>query len=124
MEMAKEYALNCMGENEDEDDEDGGDTAAPLAPTPPAAMPEEIIEEEALVEMVLEQEAPMAHEVILADAEPDPLQPRLFNMIMSWMIWTTCMIWMMTQMKVALTWLSGSPKMGVMIGIELSRLSM
>jgi hypothetical protein len=82
MEMAEEYGLNCMGENEDEDDEDGGDTTAPLAPAPPAAMPEEIVEEEALVEMVPEQEAPMAHEVILADAEPDLLQPRLFNMIM------------------------------------------
>jgi hypothetical protein len=45
-------------------------------------MPEEIIEEEALVEMVPKQEAPMAHEVILADAEPEPPQPRLFNMIM------------------------------------------
>jgi hypothetical protein len=32
--------------------------------------------------MVLEQEAPMAHEVILPDAEPEPPQPRLFNMIM------------------------------------------
>jgi hypothetical protein len=32
--------------------------------------------------MVPEQEAPVAHEVILADAESEPLQPRLFNMIM------------------------------------------
>jgi hypothetical protein len=31
--------------------------------------------------MVPEQEAPMTLEVILADAEPEPLQPRLFNMI-------------------------------------------
>jgi hypothetical protein len=37
---------------------------------PPAATPEEIIEEEAPVEMVPEQEALVAHEVILADAEP------------------------------------------------------
>jgi hypothetical protein len=32
--------------------------------------------------MVPEQEAPLAHEVILADVEPKPSQPRLFNMIM------------------------------------------
>jgi hypothetical protein len=32
--------------------------------------------------MVHEQEAPVAHEVILADVEPEPPQPLLFNMIM------------------------------------------
>jgi hypothetical protein len=48
MEMAEEYGLNCMGENdEDEDDNDKGNVVAPPAP---AAMPEEIIEEEAPVE--------------------------------------------------------------------------
>jgi hypothetical protein len=50
--MAKEYGLNCMGVNdddEDEDDNDEGNTVAPPAPTP-ATMPEEIIEEEAPVE--------------------------------------------------------------------------
>jgi hypothetical protein len=65
-----------MGENdndEDEDDDDEGNTIAPTAPAPaPAAVPEKIVEEEASVEMVPEQEAPMAHEVILADAEPEP----------------------------------------------------
>jgi hypothetical protein len=45
-------------------------------------MPEEVIEEEASMEMVLVQEAPEVHEVILADAEPELPQPRLFNMIM------------------------------------------
>jgi hypothetical protein len=55
MEMAEEYGLNHMGE---------------------------IIEEEAPVEMVPEQEAPMAHEVILADAEPESPHHHLFNMIM------------------------------------------
>jgi hypothetical protein len=34
------------------------------------------------VEMVPKQEAPVVHEVILADAEPEPPQPCLFNMIM------------------------------------------
>jgi hypothetical protein len=46
----------------------------PLAPAPPAAIvPEEIVMEEDPVEMVLEQEAPVAHEVILANAEPEML---------------------------------------------------
>jgi hypothetical protein len=88
MEMAKVYGLNHMGENDDdEDDDDEGNTTAPPSPTSapalaPAVVPEEIIEEEAPMEMVPEQEAPMAHEVILADAEPELPQPRLFNMIM------------------------------------------
>jgi hypothetical protein len=40
------------------------------------------------------------------------------------MIWMTCMIWMMIQMMVVLTWMSGFPKMGVMIEIESSSLSL
>jgi hypothetical protein len=69
-------------DNENEDD-DEGNVIAPPAPTPvPAAVPEVIIKEEAPVEIVLEQEAPMAHEVILADAESELPQPHLFNMIM------------------------------------------
>jgi hypothetical protein len=84
MEMVKEYGLNRMGENdeeEDEDDDDEGNVVAPPAPAP-AAMPEEIIEEEAPMEMVPEQEAPVAHEVILAHAKPELPQSCLFNMIM------------------------------------------
>jgi hypothetical protein len=72
MEMAKEYGLNQMGENvddEDERDDDEGNAVLPLAPAP-AAMPEEIINEEPPIEMVPKQEAHVAHEVILADAEP------------------------------------------------------
>jgi hypothetical protein len=52
IEMAEDYGLNRMGENdddEDEDDDDEGNTIAPPAPAP-AAEPEEIIEEEAPVE--------------------------------------------------------------------------
>jgi hypothetical protein len=74
-----------MGENdddEDEDDDDEGNVVAPLAPVLPVAVPKEIIEEEAPVEMVPEQEAPVAHEVILVDAEPAPPHPPLFNIIM------------------------------------------
>jgi hypothetical protein len=50
MEVAEEYGLNCMGENNgDEDEDDEGNAIAPPAPAP-AVVPEEIIEEEAPVE--------------------------------------------------------------------------
>jgi chromosome segregation ATPase len=52
LEMAEEYGLNHMGENDDdegEDDDDEGNAIAPLAPVP-TAVPEEIIEEEDPVE--------------------------------------------------------------------------
>jgi hypothetical protein len=48
LEMAQEYGLNHMGENDDdkdEDDDDEGNVVTPLAPAL-AAMPEEIVEEE------------------------------------------------------------------------------
>jgi hypothetical protein len=52
LEMAKEYGLNCMGENDDDEDKDDDDEEniiAPLAPAP-AVVPEEIVEEEDPVE--------------------------------------------------------------------------
>jgi hypothetical protein len=52
LEMAEEYGLNHMGENdddEDEDDDDEGNVVAPPAPAP-AVVPEEIVEEEVPVE--------------------------------------------------------------------------
>jgi hypothetical protein len=52
LEMAKEYGLNRMGENdndESENDDDEGNAIAPPA-SAPAAVPEEIIEEEDPVE--------------------------------------------------------------------------
>jgi hypothetical protein len=52
MEMAEEYGLNRMGENdddEDEDDDDEGNAVAPPTPVP-ATMLEKIVEEEAPVE--------------------------------------------------------------------------
>jgi hypothetical protein len=50
MEMAKEYGLNHMGDNDDdEDDDDEGNVVAPPAPAF-AAVPEEIIKEEAPME--------------------------------------------------------------------------
>jgi hypothetical protein len=84
MEMAEEYGLNRIGVNDDdenEDDNDEGNAIAPRAPAP-AAMPEEIIEEEDPMGMVPKQEAPVVHDVILADVEPEPPQPHLLNMIM------------------------------------------
>jgi hypothetical protein len=70
MEMAEEYGLNRVGENDDdEDDDDIGNT------------PEEI-NDEGPVEMIPEQEALVPHEVILVDAEPEMLQPRLYPTLM------------------------------------------
>jgi hypothetical protein len=58
MEMAEEYRLNHVGENDDDEDEDNDDEgnviAAPAPAPAPAAVPEEIIEEEAPMEMVPE----------------------------------------------------------------------
>jgi hypothetical protein len=57
LEMAEEYGLNRMGENnddEDENDDDEGNAVAPLAPVP-AVVPEEIIKEEDLVENGLQE---------------------------------------------------------------------
>jgi hypothetical protein len=122
MEFADKYGYNCSDEgadDEDEDDDDRGDAAAPPTaappptPAPPNVAPEEIIKEKAPMEMVPEQEASEAHEVILAHAEIELPQPRLFNMIMSWMTW-------MTQLTLTTMWMSGSPQMEVMIGIESS----
>jgi hypothetical protein len=87
MEIAKETVLDRMGEDvedeeEDDDADDGGGAAAPPAPAPPTVAPEEIVEEECPVEMVLEQEAPVAHEVILAYAELELPQPHLYHTLM------------------------------------------
>jgi hypothetical protein len=87
MEIAKESGLDRMGEDaedkeEDEDTDDRGDAAAPPIPAPPPVAPEEIIEEEGHVEMGPEQEALVAHEVILVDAEPEMPQPHLYHTLM------------------------------------------
>jgi vacuolar-type H+-ATPase subunit I/STV1 len=54
MEMAEEYGLNRMGENDDDEDEDDDDEGNAVAPPAhahaPAAVPEEIIKEVAPVE--------------------------------------------------------------------------
>jgi hypothetical protein len=91
MEIARETRLDRMGEDdedeeEDEDTDDGGDAAAlpaavPPPPMPPATTPEEI-DDEGPVEMSPEQEAPVPHEVVLADAEPEMPQLRLYHALM------------------------------------------
>jgi hypothetical protein len=78
MEFTDKYGYNRSDEDvddEDEDDDDKGNTTAPSAPAPPTVATKVIaVNEEDPVEMVLELEAPEAHEVILEDAEPEPLQ--------------------------------------------------
>jgi hypothetical protein len=68
--------------------------------------------------MVLEQEDHVAHEVILADAEPELPQPRLYHTLMRDYEESTPR--MMTQMKAALAWMSGFPRMESMITIVSS----
>jgi DnaJ-domain-containing protein 1 len=85
IEIAREMGLDRMGEDEDDEEEeedadDGGD-ATPPPSAPPAAAPEEI-DEEGLVEAIPKQEAPMPHEVILADAEPEMPQLHLYHALM------------------------------------------
>jgi hypothetical protein len=93
MEIAKEIGVAHMGEDaeaEVEDDDGGGDAATPPvtmapppAPAPPvAAAPKEIIEEDDPMEIVPEQEAPVSHEVILANVERKLLQPCLYRTLM------------------------------------------
>jgi hypothetical protein len=139
MEIAREIGLNRMGENaedevEDEDADDEGDAVAspatvPPPPAPPAAALDEI-DDEGPMEMIPKQEAPVPHEAILADAEP-----RCRSSVSTMHSWgtmrrtrpgwrMTLVIRTMTRMKAALTWMSGFPKMGVMIGIESSSLSL
>jgi hypothetical protein len=79
MEIARETGVDHILEDdedeaEDEHADDGEDDTAPLAATrPPPAPPMDIIPE---------QEAPMAHEVILADAKPEMPQPHLYHALM------------------------------------------
>jgi hypothetical protein len=87
MKIAREMGLDCMGEDEEEEAaDDGGDATAPLAaapppPTAPAAVPEEI-NEEGPMEAISEQEVPMPHEVIMAEAEPEIPQLHLYRALM------------------------------------------
>jgi hypothetical protein len=135
MEIARETRLDRMGEDvedeeEDEDADDGGDATATPAATPPPPAPPTVaepdeIDDEGNQEMITEHEALVPHEVILANAEPEMPQPRLYHTLMrDYEDSLPRIIWMMTQMKAPLTWMSGFPKIGVMIEIELSSLSL
>jgi hypothetical protein len=85
MEIARETRLDRVGEDaedeeEDEDANDGGDaiahlTTAPPPLAPPAAAAPEEIDDEGPMEMIPKQEAPVLHEVILADVETEMLHP-------------------------------------------------
>jgi hypothetical protein len=73
-------------EEEEEDADNGADASAPPATVPPplvppAAVPEEI-NEEGPMEAILEQEVPMSHEVIMAEAEPEVPHLRLYHALM------------------------------------------
>jgi hypothetical protein len=88
MEIARETGLDRMGEDEEEEEDadDGGDAAAPPATAPPpsvppATMPEEI-NEEGPMEAISEQEVSMLHEVVMAEAEPEIPQLRLYRALM------------------------------------------
>jgi hypothetical protein len=54
---------------------------APPVLAPPAAVPKEI-DNEGPVEMIHDEEAPVLHEVILADVEPKMPQPHLNHALM------------------------------------------
>jgi hypothetical protein len=93
MEIARETGLDHTGEDEEEEEEeeeedadDGGDStahpaAAPPPPVPPAAVPEEI-NGEGPMEAIQEQEVLMPHEVIMAEADPEIPQLRLYRALM------------------------------------------
>jgi hypothetical protein len=91
MEIAREMGLDHMGEDEEEEEEeenadDGGDATAPPATAPPPPMPPVVVPEEIDKECPLEaipgQEAPMPHEVVMAEAEPDKPPLRLYHALL------------------------------------------
>jgi hypothetical protein len=91
MEISRETGLDHMGEDdedeeEDEDADDGEDATAPPAAAPPPPAPPTIaleeIDDEVPVAMIPEQEAHVAHEVILADVESEMPRPRLYHALM------------------------------------------
>jgi hypothetical protein len=75
LEVAEEYGLNRMGENdddEDENDDNEGNAIAPPAPAP-AAVPEEIVEEEEPVENGPQEMDDLDN---LGDLDEDPNESR------------------------------------------------
>jgi hypothetical protein len=70
LEMAEEYGLNCMGENDDDEDEDDDDDNPAPAP---ATVPEEIVEEEDPMENGPHE---LDDLVDLGDLDEDPIEGR------------------------------------------------
>jgi hypothetical protein len=91
MEIARVTGLDLMGKDEDDEEEeedadDGGDAAAPPAvvpppPAPPAASPKEI-DGEGPVVVIPKHEAPVLHEVTVADAQLEMPQLCLYHALM------------------------------------------
>jgi hypothetical protein len=91
MEIAREMGLDCTGEDEEDEEEeedadDGGDSAASPTPAPPPPVPPtpvlEEINEEGPVEAIPEHKAPMRHEIIVVDAEPEMPQLHLYHALL------------------------------------------
>jgi chromosome segregation ATPase len=80
MEIARETGLDCLGEDA-EDEEEDEDAVMPPPPTPPTAVPEEV-DDEGPMEMIAEREPRVLHEAILAYAEPEMPQVRLYHALM------------------------------------------
>jgi hypothetical protein len=139
VEMAEEYGLNLMGENddnEDENDDDEGNTTAPLhlrhlllhlrrssKKKPPWRW---FLRKRPLWRMRwFWQMQSLSHCNPASSTWSWGIMRRArrgWRMVrISWMTW---MIWMMTQMKFALTCMSGFLKMGVMIEIGSLSLSL
>jgi hypothetical protein len=70
-----------MGEDEDDEEEEEDADNEEDATAPPATAPEEI-DDEGPMEVIPEQEAPVLHEVVLVDAEPEMPQLRLYHALM------------------------------------------
>jgi hypothetical protein len=84
LEFADKYGYNRSDadDDEEEDDERGDDTTSTAVEPPPApaATPKKIVvNEEDPVEMVLEQEEPEVHDVVLADAVTELSPSRMMD---------------------------------------------
>jgi hypothetical protein len=122
-----EEMVESHDEDEDEEEEDADDGGG--ATSPPAVVPEEI-NKEGPMEVILEQEAPMPHEVVLADAELEVPQLHHYHALMR--DYEENLLRPEDDFddldddlnEVALTWTSRFLKMEVVIGIESLSLSL
>jgi hypothetical protein len=91
VQIARETGPDHLGEDEDDEEEeedadDGEDAVTPPATAPPSPVPPdaalEDIDKEGPMEVIPEQEVPMPHEVVLADAELKMSQLHLYHALM------------------------------------------